>query len=199
VDAVLVDGVAVAPLDWNKPVAVDPDRPGHAVELRGKAVESRVVNVTTGAAAAIVRVDVPVLEPAHAAEPAHPEVVGPASVDAHPTRTVGIVVGGAGVAALAVGGIFGALTLSEKSAAQTACPGTDHVCTDPSKLSDAQGHHSTAETDSWVSTIGLGVGVVGVGLGAYLLFRHASSDAASVHLVPTIGRDGGAMSLIGHF
>jgi hypothetical protein len=200
VESISLDGVGVAVEDRNKPIVVDPDKPQHDLEFRGRGLVSRVAHVPTDHAATVVRVDVPVLTPEGTPVPAPGPGVPPPPGAPHPTRTAGLIVGGVGLAALGVGGIFGALTLSEKSAAASACPAASHVCTDPSKVSDAQGHHSTAETDSWVSTIGLGAGLVGVGVGAYLMLRHGTAESPSaIHVWPTVGRDGGGLTLGGPF
>jgi hypothetical protein len=76
----------------------------------------------------------------------------------------GLAVAGAGVVGLGVGTAFGAIALSQKSAALDACPGT--VCTSASGASK----WSTATSSATVSTIGLIAGGVLVAGGAVLWF-----------------------------
>jgi tetratricopeptide (TPR) repeat protein len=142
-----------------------------------------------------VSVEVPALEPETkksepvptpmppSPEPAkHDEIVAPAR--ARPL--VGYVVGGAGIAALGVGATFGLMALSSHSKAEDGCP--DHVGCSKSALDD----RDKAGTQALVANIGIGAGLVGVGVGAYLIFFSASkpktgmtpSFSTGVALVP---------------
>jgi hypothetical protein len=97
------------------------------------------------------------------------------------SRTIGFVVGGAGVAAIAAGTYFGVTALSQKSDADGACGGHGSVCPTARQTSDAQAKLQDARTSGWISTAALGVGAVAVVVGAYLVFfsRGSSSESPS--------------------
>ncbi len=118
-----------------------------------------------------------------------------------PDRTPAYVSFGAGAAGLAVGSVFGILTLSEKSDADKLCNAQTKTCT-----GDGKSKIDTATTYSWVSTAGFGVAVLGVALGAYFLITAPSApNGASVkassmpRLVPTLGRDGAGAAFLTTF
>jgi hypothetical protein len=211
VTSILVDGAALEPEAWKKPFPVDGARSDHAIEFRGAGGASETRKVTTGAEGSVTKVDVPALAAGAGGAVdtggGGAAVVSPAPVAAgHADHTVAYVVGGAGVVALAVGGVFGGLTFSEKGSAQNACTGgsaSNHTCSSVTAANNAQSAHTTAETYSWVSTIGLGVGVVAVGVGVALLFAGGKEapppSSVGLHLVPTMGPNGGGAVLSGAF
>jgi len=86
-------------------------------------------------------------------------------------KTIGVAVGGAGVVGLVVGSIFGAVALGNASGlkSQAGCPSN---CP-----SSAQSQIDTLHGNQWGSDIGLGVGVVGLGLGAALFFTARPPEA----------------------
>jgi hypothetical protein len=91
-----------------------------------------------------------------------------------------------------VGTIFGALALSKKSSLNSVCQ--DKVCP-----ASEQPTINTMLTDATVSTIGLVVGVVGLGAGITLFATSggSSSSQAGVRVEPRIGL--GTMGLGGTF
>jgi hypothetical protein len=91
---------------------------------------------------------------------------GGASTGGGSTHTAGWIVGGIGVAAIGVGAYFGLHAASKKSDADPHCP--DKSC-------DAQGSSliSDAKTSATISTIAIGVGIVGVAIGTYLVIKPA--------------------------
>jgi hypothetical protein len=104
----------------------------------------------------------------------------PADTDGHQglgtQKILGIVAGGVGVVGLGVGAVVGAIALSQKSAAQSACPGSQCLNQDGvSKWSDA------ASTGN-VSTIGFIVGGIGVAGAAVLWFTAPSSSGSSTQV-----------------
>jgi hypothetical protein len=86
-------------------------------------------------------------------------------------RTLALAVAGAGVVGLAIGSAFGAVALSQKSDAETACPGA--TC----PTSDGVNKWSSAATSGTVSTVALILGGVGVGAGAVLWFSAPRATA----------------------
>jgi hypothetical protein len=83
------------------------------------------------------------------------------------TRTLGFVVGGVGIASLAVGGFFGLQAYSSWDARNDACQGG---CTEAAK---AKG--DDARQAATVSTIGFGVGAAALGVGLVLILTSGSS------------------------
>ena len=113
-------------------------------------------------------------------------------------KTVGLVLGGVGVAGVVVGGIFGGLALSKKSDQTSACA-SPSSCTDRDAAISA---HSSSQSDGTISTIGFVAGAALVAAGAVLFFTgHApeKTNAARLHVVPAVGPGGGALSLGGAF
>jgi hypothetical protein len=98
-------------------------------------------------------------------------------------RTAGWVMGGIGVAGLAVGGVAGILTLGKKST-------VDDNCNADTKFCNSTGYDAaqSGKTLGLITTTGLVVGAVGVGVGAYLLLSNGSGQA---HSAVTAGWVGG--------
>jgi len=90
-------------------------------------------------------------------------------------RTAGWIVGGVGVAALATGTYFGIRALEDRSDSNAHCDGS--LCADPA---GAQAYQD-AKGEARVADVGLGIGVIAVAVGSYLLFttRDAGSPAAA--------------------
>jgi hypothetical protein len=122
------DGEAVRDGQWGAPVAVDPGK--HTIEASapGKKAWSATQDVQGAGTTATVHVealaDAPVeAPPATAATVPATSLPSTPPADAtsgsSPLRTVGLVVGGVGVAGLAVGTVFGVIALSKNSAANS--------------------------------------------------------------------------------
>ncbi len=87
-------------------------------------------------------------------------------------KMIGVGLGGAGVVGLVIGSIFGAMALSDASTlkSQAGCPSS---CP-PS----AQSQIDTLHGHQWASDIGLGLGIVGLGVGAALFLTSRPPEAA---------------------
>jgi hypothetical protein len=102
--------------------------------------------------------------------------------------------GGAGVAALGVGSAFGVLALSKRSDSNKDCQ--------PGCTPQGVNLNNQAITDAWVSDFGIGLGVVGIVAGAYLLLTShgdgpPQAAASLVHVSPEVlGRGGGAAIIV---
>ena len=100
--------------------------------------------------------------------------VAPSTVSSEWTtqKMIGVGLGGVGVVGLVVGSIFGAMALSDASTlkSQAGCPSS---CP-PS----AQSQIDTLHGHQWASDIGLGLGVVGLGVGAALFVMSHPPEAA---------------------
>ena len=82
--------------------------------------------------------------------------------DGSSQRLAGYVVGGAGLIALGVGGYFGIRAVSKASESDDHCNG--NLC-DPRGLE----LNDEADTAATISNVAVGIGIVGVGVGTYLL------------------------------
>jgi hypothetical protein len=112
-------------------------------------------------------------------------------------RVLGLTAGGVGIAAVAVGSIFGAQTFSAVSAQKKDCP------TAPCQNAGAAASdHSSAVTDSSVSTAMFVAGAVLLAGGAVLFFTapsRASHESAGLTVAPSVGPSGGGVTLQGRF
>lgn len=91
-------------------------------------------------------------------------------------KILSIVVGSVGVVGLGVGAVLGAVALSQKSAAQSACPG--HECL----TRDGANKWSEAVSTGNVSTVAFIIGGVGVAGAAVLWFTAPSSNGSSTQV-----------------
>jgi hypothetical protein len=115
-------------------------------------------------------------------------------------RTWGWVIGGVGVAGVAVGAVTGAVVLSEKNVIESHCPEPD-TC-DPAAMDEVDAATARADKFGTISTIGFGAGLSLVTVGAVLLLTAPSKPAASSRLVPVVAvapRQGALVGVTGCF
>jgi hypothetical protein len=111
---------------------------------------------------------------------------------------VAVGVGGAGGALVVTGAITGALSLAQASTARTYCTGD--VCQSP-----AQAHIDASRRLAWASDVTLGLGVVGLAVGALLAFtaprRRAPAIVAALGALPalSLGPSSAVTSWTWHF
>jgi hypothetical protein len=110
----------------------------------------------------------------------------PAAPGAEPapdSKVLAYVVGGVGVVGIGVGTVFGLQTFSKKSQRDEVCH--DGLCDTQAGLD----YDKEARTAATISTVGFGVGLVGLGVGAYLFFRPSSSGVArqAWWIAPAVG------------
>ncbi|HEX8795995.1 MAG TPA: hypothetical protein VF765_33830 [Polyangiaceae bacterium] len=191
---VRVDGAELPASSWGKPVAVDPG--DHAVDAEGQRAQPWHATVHVGPDRDTKIVSVPVLgavaEPPEASPSAEPEPKPEPSSDERgdQTRTIGWIVGGAGVAALGVGAVFGALALGSHGSATNLCPSSP--CTSATGVDD----ENRAKTQAWIADVGIGIGVAAVAVGAYLVFvRPHGASPATATITPIVGPDVGGLAL----
>jgi hypothetical protein len=177
---------------WEVMTPVDPG--GHRLEANAPGKKAWSTTVTFDAPGTAQSVDVPALEDAEA-EPKGP----PFGLT---RRTAGLVVGGAGVVALAVGSYFGLRAFSKNSSSEDAC--RTGVCTQAGlSLSDQ------ARSAAWASNIFVALGLIGVGVGTYLFVtspspststaRSAASFRLRLGASPVVGQREGGLALDGAF
>jgi hypothetical protein len=105
-------------------------------------------------------------------------------------KTAGFVVGGVGLASLAVGAVTGFMAMGAADTVKQHCDG--NLACDPEGLDAA----SSGKTLSLVSTITLAAGVAGVGVGAFLVL---TSPKTSTALVPSAGPNSASLTLVRSF
>lgn len=195
---VLLDGSPLRTAAWGTPIAIDPGPHRLEASAAGYAGWSSPFQMAAGERKVVVipelvaatKVEVP---PPPASEGEKP----PAADEKGHSNVVGWVVLGSGVAALGVGTYFGIAALSTQNDVEKECP-TSKTCTSKgNELSDK------AQTQAWASNIGIGVGIVGVLVGGYLLLtapgsaKSPSARALSGPLRVSAGPRGGELSLQG--
>jgi len=114
-------------------------------------------------------------------------------------RTIGIVVGVAGLGGIVLGSAFGAIASSKWSSAQSECPAAGCA-----QHAQAVSDHDSAASAATVSTIGFVAGGVALAAGAILFFTASSGSAATggsvgVRLTPSVGPGSGGFLLQGIF
>jgi hypothetical protein len=200
--SVTLDGQPVGATSWNVPNSIDPGPHKVTATAKGNAPWVTTIVVTGPGDERTVEVLAPQRKEQSPEEVAHKEAklenpfegeTGPAKAEdeaAGPHRPVaGIVLLSAGIAVTSVGAYFGyqAITLREDSN-QRCRPGCNQ---------DGVDLNNRAKTSAWLSNFGVGLGLVGVAAGAYLLLR-APADAptkteapeTAVRIVPNVSANG---------
>jgi serine/threonine-protein kinase len=116
----------------------------------------------------------------------------PRASPASPQKTLGVVVGGAGIVGLAVGAAFGALAAWKWSATKSDCV-AGGTCR---SYSQAAVDYDATVTDGTVSTVGLAAGAALIVLGVTLW---ASAPSRTSDVAPTVGLGPGAVTIQGRF
>lgn len=187
---VLRDGTPLAKAAWGVSVPVDPGE--HVVEASADGRDKATVRVTVAAQSDTKDLEVPMpAEKKGTAAPAGASGAAPSHEPASSTRgTLGIVVLAASAVSLGVGTAFGLRALSKQSDANATCPETK--CSDSAAVSANDSARSAAK----VADVSVVLGLVGAGVGTYLLLSKPSpeSNARRVWLSPTAGPTGGGLS-----
>ncbi len=178
---VSVDGQVVAEQLDGSALSVDPGAHEFTFEARGEPIVTETIvlhegekdrreTVTLGTpeAAQTVAAPAPSTKPGPSESPAEG-----ASSEGSPLRTVGLVVGGVGVAGIAVGTVFGVLASSAWQTAQQDCPSPHTNCS-----SKAMNEHNNAVTDATISTVGFIAGGVLAATGVTLYLVAPKSTAS---------------------
>jgi hypothetical protein len=186
---VLVDGAPRAADLLGIPLPSDPGT--RRVEARAPGKRAWSGDVDVGPDSDRKAIVIPALEDA----PAAPVTAPPPADRAAPaaegggSRTAGWIIGGAGLATLLAGGVFGLLAIARNDDS-IAC-GAQPVCNDTS--------YSTARGYAWAANIAVPLGAIGVGVGAYLLLAPAPAPTRSVRLAPLGGARALGLGLEGRF
>lgn len=187
------NGQLVLPSTIGTALPVDPGE--QVVEATAPNREPARVTVTVAPNGDRKAIDIPELV-AISVPPPPPPAPAPtpppdeASEGMHPRRTVGFIVGGVGLASLAVGGLFGLQAMSKADDSRERCPTSRCSSRDAIELNDDAG---TAAT---LSNVFVGIGAVGLAAGAFLVLTAPSrAKTGSLHVDVALGR----VSLGGRF
>ena len=196
------DGVQLQGAALGLALPVDPGE--HVILTRAPGGEDTSVSVSIAAGQSKrVELEVKAVVAAPVAAPATPSepAASPPSSAAEPQRsskTPAYVIGGIGIAGIAVGSVAGILVFSKKSTVSSQCQ--DHTC-DDAGVSAA----NSGKTLALVSDIGFGVGIAGLATSAILLLTQPKTEASAQAHPPRwqpllAGTPGGAWAGIGrHF
>jgi len=210
--AVFRDDQSVPESEWGKPVPVDPGTHEVRVTAEGKEPWATKIDLTDPATTVVV--SVPALADSAKAAPEPearavvkapvPEPTAPARApvevaeDGGTRRTIAIIVGGVGVAALAGGILEGAAYVHDNREAKGLCPFGIN-CTTEEITQHAQAVDDARTARTW-SYVGIGVGSAAILTGAYLYLTAPRAPerqrAMAVTLDPLIdgrGTWGGAL------
>jgi hypothetical protein len=198
------DGAAVREGQWGAQVAVDPGK--HTIEASapGKKPWTTTQDVQGAGTATTVHVEALADAPGEAAssQPSAPSSASTSSLaptpetpKPSPLKTVGLVVGGVGVAGLVVGGIFGAMAISKNSDANNGhCGGSlggSNQCD-----STGVGLRNDAVSFGNISTISFIAGGVLAAGGAALWLV---APSGTVQAAPAVGTNSGGVLVRGVF
>jgi hypothetical protein len=204
------DGVLVGNAEWGTAIPVDPGDHGLEVIAPGKKKWTSTAKV--GPKSDAVTVNVPVLEdepkavtpPPATTSPAQAATAQPVAPAAEPPppaahaggtqRMVGIVLGGAGVAGLVVGGIFGGVASGKNSDAKRLCPTTQ--CTSAEGVKD----NDDAKSAATVSTVAMVAGGALLAGGLVLFFTAPKGgNETAIQVAPAFGRGEAGLRIGGAF
>ena len=197
------DGESVARASLGVPIPVDVGM--HTVEASAPGFNPFRASSTVKKDGESVEVLVPRLETEPAPPPPSPPVVAkvaptkPAPSDADAKagasqRTIGLVVGGVGLAGVAAGAITGLMAIGKSSDAKDACP-NDGACGNR----DAVTASDDAKTFGLVSTIGFGAGGALLVAGAVLYLTAPSARKTGLRFAPGGGPNAFGLQAMGTF
>ena len=198
-DTVVRQGDATLPTTAiGAPILLDPGpvtlvviAPGHADRPYTLSLHEGDQVEQTLEAGDAVAANTPAVPSGPSAAPAPDVAPAPAQPSGGGRRTLGLVLGGVGVAGLATGAVTGLLALDRASTVKAHCP---NLACDPQGLSAASQGQWLAST----STVAFIAGGVLVAAGAYFVF-FAGSHSSGVAVAPAIGPESGGAVLRGAF
>jgi hypothetical protein len=177
------------------PQRINPGEHTFTFEAEGRRSVSRTLVVKEGQKGRIERVVLPDIAPV-TVQPVINSPRTPSSEDESGARRerLGLVVGGVGIAGLAVGAVFGLLTISAWNAQKRDCESTTN-CPDRAK---GASDHDAAVTNGTVATIACIGGGVLLASGIVLVLS-APRTATKLSITPGMTSNGGVASVHGTF
>lgn len=188
------------------PLPIDPGPHTVSAEAPGYKRWTKEIQVREGE---VLRLEIPALTPEEKASPAGgprpdgpradagPDAAGPSSGSSG-RRIAGVVVGAVGLAGLAAGGVFGALTFSKAGEASKACGAGDTACGDERRQA-----YDDGQTTALISNIAFGAGAALLAGGVVLILTSGPAEEPEarqgVWISPEAGPAGGGMRLGGRW
>jgi hypothetical protein len=180
---VLRGSIEIGAAAFSVPFAVDPGPLTLTVIAPGGAQSTKSVNVVEGQTSDVT-VDVPSAPaapppvaptpaPAPAAAPANP--ASPPESSGGTLRTVGWIVGGVGVAGLALGAVTGIIAMGDASTFKSNCNNSTGACSNQTGVNAA----NDGKTMSTLSTVGFIAGAVVTGVGVYFIVTGGPSSPST--------------------
>ena len=202
------DGAQTSPASWGTPIPVDVGVHNVQATAPGRKPFKTAVKVAKDGDRVEVLVTKLEMAPAGTAgttTPATgtPPIVGQSGDDGAGRKTVGFIVGGVGVAGIAVGAVMGLLAIGKNSDSKKSCPDSGGCAS-----ADAVKANDSARTFGTVSTISFIAGGVFVAAGAVIIFTAPSSKPTSaarasnergIRLVPATDGRSANVSVMGVF
>jgi hypothetical protein len=183
------DDVTLGAASLGTPLPVDPGTHVISVSAPGTRTRALSVSIAEGRQRSIEVAPGPALP---AGSNAH-DTGGSARAHGSDHRTLGYVIGGVGVAGLAVGAITGAMVLGKKSTVDNNCDAAKR-CNQTGLDAASSGH-----TLGIVTTTGFIVGAVGVAAGAWLVLSSDKQERPVTALIPGGGPHGAQLTLVRRF
>lgn len=200
------DGELVEDPSLGTKLPIDPGR--HVLSASAPGHKPWTKTFEVKASGDLQEIVVPKLEqdPSATVAPAPPPsgTAAPAATTAAPTQTappppppkkspvLGYVIGGAGVVLTGVGAVVGLSAMSTYKSADDACP--SHKGCAPSVGDD----YDSAKSKANVANVAVGLGVVGIAVGAYLVVSSRRSESAVV-VAPAVGPGSAGAAVGGRF
>ncbi|WP_394844146.1 hypothetical protein LZC95_44720 [Pendulispora brunnea] len=191
---VAIDGQPVQPSELDKPIALDPGTHAITASTQGKTAFETQVTLAERARTTVL---VPNVEPKEAsngksaidvkAEPQnpppdgapHPMMTSAPESESNPgsgRKLAGWITAGAGAAFLVGAAVTLVMRESDISSLEDTCP--DGRCPRNVNKDELQSQRDSAQTKGTVAAVLAGVGVIGLGVGTYLLLSAPSSNRA---------------------
>jgi hypothetical protein len=185
------DGTVVGPGSMGGSIPIDPGPHEVVASAPGHTEWRKKVEIANGGPPVVI--EIPVL--ASSSAPVVPEPAPPPATDWPLRKTLGLVVGGVGLATAGVGAYFGATALSDFSEVKSHCPNLS-ACSNAS----AKSSYDTARTDGTVSTV-LIIGGAALFAGGVAMFLWPSSNESkqTATCLPWVGPEGGGLTMLGSF
>jgi hypothetical protein len=202
---VTLDGAPLGAAAWGVGMPVDPGTHRVTANAPNKSPFEQSVEIESGS----TTLKIPKLAASAAAGPravdtdTEKKPVTDEAKSSNGRRTAGFVIGGVGIVALGVGSYFGVRAFSKWSERQDNCGGG---CSQAAKSAG-----DDAKSAATIANIGIGLGVVAVGVGSYLVLTAKSSSepsatrghdlqqARAFQFLPTVGPTGGGLLLRGAY
>ncbi|MCC6556346.1 MAG: hypothetical protein IT372_25585 [Polyangiaceae bacterium] len=183
-------------------VPIDPGEYTVQAIAPGKKTWSERITVEPGPSTKTLTI--PALEDAEGAPPPEPAPKPEPRPEPKPEgsasglRTLGFIAGGVGLAGLAAGGVFGALTFSKAGEASKACGAGDTACGDERRQA-----YDDGQTTALISNIAFGAGAALLAGGVVLILTSGPAEEPEarqgVWISPEAGPAGGGMRLGGRW